>query len=125
MDARTFVKFFHQSDEGATPSAGEPEDKDTGMNAYRVSDQVEWRAVDDEVIILDLRTQLYLNLNDSGAVLWKGVNDEAGFGELVSRLRARFDVDVDQASADVRSFLDDLVEHGLVTVDGLAEHPAG
>jgi hypothetical protein len=90
------------------------------MVQFQVSDDVEWRAVENEVVVLDLRTQLYLSFNDTGAALWRGVADGASIDELAARLAAEFAVDEAVAARDALAFVGDLVQRGLIR-----EHNAG
>lgn len=80
-------------------------------------DFVEWRLVDDEVIALDLRTSRYLGLNPTAALLWQHIIDGATEQALVDRLTGEYEVDRDQAKADVRGFIEDLTARGLLVSD--------
>jgi hypothetical protein len=71
----------------------------------RLRPDVEWQHVDDEVVLLDLRSSAYLAVNDTGAVLWPMVAAGTTEPELVEELAARFPVEVDQAKADVTTFV--------------------
>jgi len=85
-----------------------------GMANVRVSEHVEWRAIEDEVVVLDLRTELYLSFNDTGAVLWGGLAEGATSDEMVERLVTAFDVEETAAREDVMAFLGELLERGLI-----------
>lgn len=95
------------------------------MGTVRVSEHVEWRAIEDEVVVLDLRTELYLSFNASGAVLWCSLAEGATNDELVQRLITGFEVEEEEARADVSAFVDELVERGLVERDTAESNPAG
>jgi hypothetical protein len=69
---------------------------------------VEWRSVDDEIIVLDLRSQRYLSLNKSGAVLWPMLVDGAGTDRLADELTRRYGVDPTVAARDVEELLTQL-----------------
>jgi hypothetical protein len=76
---------------------------------------LEWRQVDDEIVAVDLRSHVYLTLNETGAVVWKllaeGCESEE---ELVDAIVSMFDTDVAQASSDVRAFLGELESKGFL-----------
>lgn len=95
------------------------------MGTVHVSEHVEWRAIEDEVVVLDLRTELYLSFNASGAVLWCSLAEGATNDELVQRLITGFDVDEEQARADVNEFVEELLERGLVERVAAESNPAG
>ena len=66
---------------------------------------VSWRTVGDEVIVLDGRSWAYLSVNESGERLWKLLTDGATESQLVSALVTEFDVDEARARDDVRAFV--------------------
>ena len=64
-----------------------------------------WRALENEVVVLDLRTSMYLSVNQTGALLWTRLVNGATEEELVSVLLDAFDVRQERADADVAGFL--------------------
>ena len=83
---------------------------------YRLSlDDIEWRDVGDEVLILSLNSATYFSLSGSGVILWKALLGGAGRDDLVDSLVSRFDVAKDQVERDVDSFISSLKAVGLVT----------
>lgn len=82
---------------------------------------VVWQMIEGEVIALDVRRSVYLQINRSGSVLWPALASGATRSELVDLLRRSFDVDASTAAADLDEFLDHLRDHDLVEV---AERPS-
>jgi hypothetical protein len=80
-------------------------------------DQVAWRDVGDELIVLELATSTYLTLNGSAKQLWLGLVSGATAEELVGSLVAAYGISVDQAGADTESFLAALLERKLIEPD--------
>jgi hypothetical protein len=71
------------------------------------SEQISWRQVGEEVVILDLETSQYLTLNETGAFLWELLCQKAMTVEdLVAALLGEFDAAEDDAHHDVQEFLD-------------------
>ena len=85
---------------------------------YRVPSHVYHRALHDEVILLDPRTDAYLGLNPTAAVTWEvlaaGGTPEAAAATLIER----FAVDADTAREDVASLIADLLARGLIEPAG-------
>jgi hypothetical protein len=77
-------------------------------------DDLSWRELDDELIVLDLTKSKYLMVNDTGAVIWHRLADGATEAELVQAVVDAFEVEPAQAEADVRSFVETLEGRGLV-----------
>lgn len=78
------------------------------------SEDLSWRAVGDELVILDLRGMRYLSLNGTGAVLWTALENGASDDELVGLLIDRFERDGPSAERDVDDFLRDCRGLGLL-----------
>ena len=81
-------------------------------------DDLVWRGVADETIILDLRTSLYLSLNAAGAYLWQSLEKGATERHLVESLSTEFGIDGDRASQDVKAFIACCRERDLLEATG-------
>ncbi len=57
----------------------------------------------------------YIELNSTASVLWDCLRDGATLEELEGVLLETFDVDSDTAKSDVMEFLNQLLEHNMVT----------
>lgn len=55
-----------------------------------------------------------MNLNESGAFLWKKLVEGAEMDELVSGLLSEYDIDEETAKADIQEFVGQLTEKGLL-----------
>jgi hypothetical protein len=77
-----------------------------------------WRRVSEEIIILDLDRSVYLALNLSAATLWECLVDGATPDDLVQLLTSEFGVDQIQARSDVDAFLDHCLRENLVETEG-------
>jgi hypothetical protein len=71
-------------------------------------DDLTWREIDGDLVILDLQTSTYLTANASAAVLMKQLTQERSTDELVRCLVTTFGIDRQQAAKDVQAFLDEL-----------------
>lgn len=77
--------------------------------------QIEWRAVEGEVVILDLARQRFLSLNPSGALLWEALaQGPATRAQLAERLVAAYGIDPIQAAADVEALTESLLAEALL-----------
>lgn len=83
------------------------------------TERLTWREVDDELVALDLERSTYFTANTTAAFLLKKLADGGATEQrLVDALVEEYDVDVDLARNDVRSFLDELEKDGLLDRDG-------
>lgn len=78
------------------------------------STDLEWRQIDDEVVMLDTREGTYLALNSSAAVLWTALAAGASRGELAGILVERYGIETRQATEDADEFISSLAECGLL-----------
>ena len=75
---------------------------------------VEWRAVEGEVVALDLNRASYLGINPTGAILWEEIARGTTRDVLVERLMEGFEIDRPRAESDVDAFIEDLAGRGLL-----------
>ena len=81
------------------------------------SDGLSARELDGRLIVLDIEESRYLTLSMSGTMLFRLMENGAGFDALTDALVAEYDIDVEQAAADVRLFLEELREAKLLVPD--------
>lgn len=77
-------------------------------------DDLAWRAVDGRVVVLDLRTSEYLQVNESGSMLFERMSEGASRADLLAALQEAYDLDAHQAGRDVDAFLAMLDQRGLL-----------
>lgn len=77
-------------------------------------EQVEWRELAGQTVVLHLPTSRFVELNVSAAALWERVVDGATAEELVRLLRDRYGIEEQTAASDVQSFLEALSETDLL-----------
>jgi len=86
-----------------------------GQRIYTVrSSGITARALDDQVVILDLETSLYLNVTGAGAVVWPLLVGGVTLEAMVDAVLEVYDVEPDLARADLEVFLADLGERKLL-----------
>jgi hypothetical protein len=74
---------------------------------------VAWQEIDGEGVVMDLARGRVLGLNPVGAFIWSQLPDHDE--EAVARaLAGHFEVDLETARGDVRTFLDELLAEGLI-----------
>jgi hypothetical protein len=70
--------------------------------------------LDDQVMMINLETGAYFALERPAADCWTALTAGAGFDGIVAEVVAHFDVDPARAGADVETFLESLVDEGIV-----------
>jgi hypothetical protein len=93
-----------------------------GIMRLRVDD-ITWREIDGDLVILDLRTSTYLTANASGTVLMRELTEERTLQQLVQALADAFDLPETRAQQDAQTFVGELDEHGLLEGTARERHP--
>jgi hypothetical protein len=81
------------------------------------TEDVIWREVGDELLVLRESTGTYLSLNATGKQLWQRLEEGATQQELVGWLAEEYGVPRDQAEGDVESFVASLRDKRLLRDD--------
>jgi hypothetical protein len=75
------------------------------------------RVLGDETIIMSTVDSTIFMLNPTGTVIWEAADGNTSLSRIVEeRVCAEFDVDLEQASADAKEFVDELAVHGILVV---------
>jgi len=77
-------------------------------------DDLAWREVGDELVVLEVTTTTYLTLNGSARVLWERLVDGVTRSELTDTLVDRYGITLEKADKDVDAFLDVLRQRSLL-----------
>jgi hypothetical protein len=95
------------------PEIPAPEDPHLILRTAEVAS----RGLEDETIVLDLRSSTYLATNAAGTILWRELEQGTTRSRLVGALIEEFEVSVERAGADVDAFLEDCRNRGLLAED--------
>ena len=77
-------------------------------------EDLEWRELEGEIVVLDLRRSTYLAVNRIGALLWPRLLGGATRDSLVQTLIDDFGLEGSEAESDVSAFLQALREQELL-----------
>ena len=72
--------------------------------------------LDDETAIVNFENGVYYGLDPTGAHVWNLLREPVTIDELCDRLARVYDVDRSRLESDLRTFVADLAEHGLVEI---------
>ena len=68
----------------------------------------------DEAAIVNLKNGVYYGLDPVGARIWSAIRQPVTFGEVRDALVAEYDVEPRALESDIRDFLQQLAEQGLI-----------
>jgi hypothetical protein len=82
-----------------------------------IPDHVLTRAVDGELVLLNLDNEEYYGLDEVGAAIWGALVASPTIDDAVVGLLDQFDVDAATLTRDIETLLEDLSTRGLVELD--------
>lgn len=72
--------------------------------------------MDGDLVMMSMESGNYFGVGGIGPFIWQLIETPQSFGGLVDAVCAEFEVDSETARADLRSFLDQLAENGMIGV---------
>jgi len=84
--------------------------------SVRVPEDVVFRELDGEAVILNLQSGLYFGLDAMGTRIWQLCQEHGSIRSVWQAIQNEFDVSADTFHADLLSFLGELSAKGLVTI---------
>ena len=74
------------------------------------------RQLEGESVLLNLNTESYFGLDDVGTRMWSALTETASIEAAFEVLQGEYEVEPEQLQSDLCSFIDKLVESGLINV---------
>ncbi len=82
--------------------------------ALKIAPHVFAREFDGELVLLDLERGEYFGLDAVGATVWEALGQDGSIDRAVDAVVAAFEVSREQADADIRALVDDLLKRGIL-----------
>lgn len=83
-----------------------------------IPDDVVFRELDGEAVVLNLDTGIYFGLDTVGTRLWELLVELGSLRAVHARMLAEFDVTPDVLEQDLIGFVGQIHERGLVAIEG-------
>jgi hypothetical protein len=83
----------------------------------RVSDDVVFRELDGEAVLLDLETGTYFGLDSVGTRIWQLIGDSGTLATILDRIVAEYEVERSTARTDLLDLVQALADRGLVEIE--------
>lgn len=93
-------------------------------DSLAVDENVAYRELDGEGVILDLERGVYFGLNQAGARMWALIAEHGSLAVVHAALTREFDAAPDVLARDLLALSADLASRGLVHVAGRDASPA-
>jgi len=82
----------------------------------RVGPDVLFRTISDEAVLVNLKTGMYLGLNQVGTRMWTVLNSAGSVQAAYDELLDEYEVEPSELRRDLEDFVDRLVGHQLIEV---------
>ncbi len=73
--------------------------------------------VDGEMVLLDMNSENYFGLDEVGTAIWQAMQEKETLKEVFEVLLEQYEVEPEVLEKDLLSFVEKLVESGLVEVE--------
>lgn len=95
------------------------------QSRVRVADDVVFRNVDGETVILSIGSGLYFGLTPTGTRIWALMDEGRALDDILETLVAEYDAGRDELKRDLDRLVSELAARGLVTIapSGSGEAP--
>ena len=80
------------------------------------SEEVLTRRVGDELVLLNMTTEIYFGLDPVGTAMWEALLEHGSVAAAHSALVPEYAVDAERLRADLDELVDKLIEKGLLAV---------
>ena len=80
-----------------------------------ISPDVLAQEVNDEIVLLDLKTEQYLGLNEVGARVWQLLEEGVVLEQIYNKLLEEYDVDKELLKIDLNDLITNMSKEGIVT----------
>ena len=84
-----------------------------------IADNVLFRVIGNEAVLLNLKTEQYLGLDPVGTRMWTLLNESRSLQEAFELLLKEYDVDADRLRTDLEEFIGKLVAQGLIELEAM------
>ena len=84
---------------------------------FRPRPDVVSRRLDDQAVLVNLRTNRIFELNRTGARFWELLGDGSSESQIVEALRSEFDVPQEELEREVRALIESLLKEDLISGD--------
>lgn len=82
---------------------------------YKInSEEITYRIIDREAIILNLKTGSYYSLNETGTFIWGLLEKRIDIADIANGLAEEFGIDIKSAIRDTKLLLKDLIAEKMV-----------
>lgn len=82
---------------------------------FKVADDILFRKVENEAVLLHIATGMYYSLNETSILFWEALCTQQPLGSAIEKITTEYEVEDSQVLSDLRAFLQNLLNYGLIS----------
>lgn len=82
---------------------------------FKVAEDILFRQVQNEAVLLHIPTGMYYALNETSIIAWEALYSQQPLRYAIEKIIAEYDVEYSQVLSDLKVFLQDLLEYGVIS----------
>ena len=83
---------------------------------FVIPENVLAREVEGELVVLNLETDQYYGLDETGTVMWTLLTSHSSIDEVFEKLVSKYDASAEVIGKDLESLIDGLLKEGLLEI---------
>lgn len=72
--------------------------------------------IEEEAVLLQLRTKLYYTLNTTGFRIWQSLKNGSTIGETIAMIQEEYNISPEKAQESVENITEQFIEEKLMTI---------
>jgi len=81
---------------------------------FQKCDDVISKKMDDEMVLVNLKSEIIYTLNATGAKFWELIEEGKSFGQIITELQAEYNITKEELMNELEAIVSQLVERGLI-----------
>jgi hypothetical protein len=81
---------------------------------YKQAENITWRRVENELVLLNLDTSDYFTLNEIGGIIWERLGEGATIEDIQDKICQEYEVTAAQANKDITTLIAKLRKANLL-----------
>jgi hypothetical protein len=82
----------------------------------KTNEEIIWRVVDDEALILDTTSGYYFSMNGTATDIWCLLNEGKSIDEVAQTIAQQYEIDAETAKNDVRELIANLSKEQIAKI---------
>jgi hypothetical protein len=87
-------------------------------NKYQVNDDILFRQVENEGILLHIPSRTYYSLSETSIMFWQALSNSQPLTPIIEQIIEEYDLEESLVIQDLKSFLQDLLDSGVIVKIG-------